>query len=222
MELASATYNRTSVAEGYGDSIRKRWIFYDLLTNKVADLASAYLPEEGLVIDLGCGTGEVAKRLEPTLKIRDAKYIGVDQSEEMFSEASDWLTECDGRDRLISFEIGDLRDRFRAGLPASVVILNLTLMYIPPEDRQFVVEAAYSSLSLGGALIIADRVDRYSGYFSEVVRLSDKHDFFRSGMEFSRNLRVIGFERPLSEGLVSDMDEFFRVGEISGYIKIKG
>jgi len=63
----------------------KRWLYVD--AHAALDRALAeYLPPNGRVLDLGCGTGANLERLL-SLGLPFGSYVGVDQSEEMLARA---------------------------------------------------------------------------------------------------------------------------------------
>jgi trans-aconitate 2-methyltransferase len=108
--------------------------FVDLLARVAAD-------EPGVVVDAGCGPGN----LTATLRERwpGARVLGVDSSADMVEAA----VRDHGRDERVTFERADLRDW---PLPADtdVVICNATLQWVP--DHEHVLARWAASLRPGG------------------------------------------------------------------------
>jgi tRNA (cmo5U34)-methyltransferase len=113
--------------------------------------------EPPLIVDLGASRGEQIARLASTLPFR-AQYLGCDVSEPMLDAARSDLSQL--------VEAGDLdlvAHDLRPGLPPfqrppSVILAVLTLMFVPIEHRQTLVEAAHAALAPGGAMIVVEKV----------------------------------------------------------------
>ena len=80
----------------------------------------------GLVVDLGCGPGELTAALAE--RWPGAEVIGVDSSPEMI-EAAQAMPAPARRGRL-SFALGDLRD-WRPTRPVDVIVSNAVLQWVP-------------------------------------------------------------------------------------------
>lgn len=77
--------------------------------------------EPRLVVDLGCGTGELTATL--ARRWPSAEVLGIDRSADMLAEAP--------RADRVTFRGGDLRDWARSGQGADVVISNAALQWVP-------------------------------------------------------------------------------------------
>lgn len=77
------TFRDESVAAGFERHVREQLPWYDLATGAVAHVARHYVPEFGLVYDLGASTGNIGRALAPTLKARSANLIAIEASAEM-------------------------------------------------------------------------------------------------------------------------------------------
>jgi trans-aconitate 2-methyltransferase len=97
--------------------------FFDLLGRVVAD-------RPDLVVDLGCGPGQ----LTATLASRwpDAEIEGIDSSPEMITSARELLADRAGSKAggRLSFALGDLRD-WNCGRPVDVIVSNAVLQWVP-------------------------------------------------------------------------------------------
>ena len=79
----SWTFKTAEVAQGFDQHVREQLPWYDLATGAIAHIARHYIPQNGLVYDVGCATGNVGRHLADTLAARHASLIGIDPSEEM-------------------------------------------------------------------------------------------------------------------------------------------
>jgi trans-aconitate 2-methyltransferase len=90
--------------------------------------------EPRLVVDLGCGPGQ----LTATLASRwpGAVIRGIDSSAEMISAADQLLRDADGARAAgrLSFAVGDVRD-WRPEGPVDVIVSNAVLQWIPGHEK---------------------------------------------------------------------------------------
>ncbi|MFW6258788.1 MAG: carboxy-S-adenosyl-L-methionine synthase CmoA [Halochromatium sp.] len=146
-------------------------VFADMLARSVPGLAElvrligllgARLAQPGTrVYDLGCSLGassaSILARLPPTLDDEDAaiRIYAVDQAPAMLDGLRLRLDEAIRRGRLQPI-CADLADVVIAD--ASLVVLNLTLQFLAPEQRLPLLRRIRAGLRPGGALILAEKV----------------------------------------------------------------
>jgi trans-aconitate 2-methyltransferase len=111
--------------------------FYDLLK-----LVTAKQSIE--VIDLGCGTGELTRKLADHLT--DAKVLGIDASGEMLKEASAFKT-----DRL-NFEQRSIEQQLKEDSKWDLVFSNAALQWL--DDHETLIPAVIALLKPGGQLLV--------------------------------------------------------------------
>jgi len=98
--------------------------FGDVRARPFADLM-ARVPAEapGLVVDLGCGPGNLTRTLGD--RWPDADVVGVDSSAEMVERAK-----ADGEGPRLRFQVADLRE-WEPERPVDVLTSNATLQWVP-------------------------------------------------------------------------------------------
>ncbi|MBP5462985.1 MAG: class I SAM-dependent methyltransferase [Lachnospiraceae bacterium] len=123
---------------------------YDEWAERITELLSRNgVPDGGIVAELGCGTGNISRRL------RDAGYdvIGIDASEEMlmvaqdkeYERLADWYDtlgendpdsdpECESPDGRITYLCQDIRSFELYGTTAAIVSVCDTLNYLLTKD----------------------------------------------------------------------------------------
>jgi trans-aconitate 2-methyltransferase len=118
--------------------------FYDLLARVGA-------PEPAVVVDLGCGSGELTASLAGRWPA--ARILGIDSSAEMIAAAASLTPAGTGigaaRPGEIRFELGDIRD-WQPEQPVDVLISNAVLQWVPDHDALLTRWA--SQLASGGWL----------------------------------------------------------------------
>ena len=62
------TFEDNDVAKNFNKHVREQLPFYDLATNAISHIARHYVPEDGLVYDVGASTGNIGKSITKLLK----------------------------------------------------------------------------------------------------------------------------------------------------------
>lgn len=120
---------------------------YDQWTEYLVDLLKEHGVSKGLLLDMGCGTGNITERLAAC----GYDMIGIDNSEEMLMEARDKMVES-GAD--ILYLLQDMRSFELYGTVAAVVSICDSMNYIlEKDDLQEVFRLVNNYLDPGGVFI---------------------------------------------------------------------
>lgn len=212
MEIpASWTFETSEVAKGFDNHVREQLPWYDLATNAITHIARHYIPQNGLVYDIGCATGNVGRNLSDTLEARKARLVGIDPSDEMrklydapgifiCSKAEDYQYE--------PFDLG---------------ILFLALMFVEPSKRVSYMAALYKNCKPGGAIILFDKLEPTQGYLGTIMyrlTLAGKYQAGVNAQEIiDKELSLAGVQRPISlKQLPCFPYQWFKFGDFAGYI----
>lgn len=142
-----------AVANVFDDMASRSIPLYQNVTVYLAEWVKRYYIPGTRVYDIGCSTGTTLINIAQILD-DSASLIGIDKSSDMLARAQDKLdaTGCAHRIQLINEDA-----RFLELKSASVVILNYTLQFLPPEDRVALLNKIFSSLEPGGILFISEK-----------------------------------------------------------------
>jgi tRNA (cmo5U34)-methyltransferase len=146
------------VAKVFDNMISRSVPFYNEIQRIQADLIMDFLPEDsGLVCDLGCSTGTTIEHLTKHSKCPvSARFIGYDNSESMLDKARDKLSgQIDAGKVSLSFaDLSCLPE-----LPhCHAVILNWTLQFVRPIDREQLLKNIYTALRPGGIVLLSEKI----------------------------------------------------------------
>ncbi len=143
-------------AENFGEAYNSfAWVYdtfmdnipYDQWTEYLTGLLREYGISEGLLLDMGCGTGNVTERLAAC----GYDMIGIDNSEEMLMEARNKVAES-GAD--ILYLLQDMRSFELYGTVAAVVSICDSMNYIlEKSDLKEVFRLVNNYLDPGGIFI---------------------------------------------------------------------
>jgi len=158
-------------AEVFDDMLDRSVPFYAEIQRMMGEIAGDFAVPGTRLYDLGCSTGTTFIGLDPAVPA-DVTFIGVDSSPEMLEKARRKLADY-GFSRpheLICLNLDE-------GVPilnASVVIMNLTLQFVRPLNRDGIISGIAHGLNDGGCLILVEKVLSQN---STINRLFIKHHY---------------------------------------------
>ncbi|BCS95023.1 carboxy-S-adenosyl-L-methionine synthase [Desulfoluna limicola] len=144
-----------NVAGVFNDMIHRSVPLYRETVKRQAQLAARFYKEGTAVIDLGCSNGNFGMRLLTEMGKRPLRMVAVDNSSPMLEIYQGLLDNHPAGEQieLIQANIQDL-----AMEPASVVVLNLTLQFLPMAERNALIARIHEALVPGGILLITEKV----------------------------------------------------------------
>lgn len=115
------------------------------------------------VLEIGCGTGNLTRRLLD----RGATVTAIDINPDMLAVARAKLAGMEAKLELREMAAVEIADRFEPG-SFDVVAATLALSEMSEAEQVYVLEAAYRLLRPGARLVIADEV-RASGFAARIL-----------------------------------------------------
>lgn len=140
-----------AVAAVFPDMAARSIPGYASLLHGIGAWAARHVRAGTACYDLGCSRGAVARRLLRARAGAPGPVRGVDSSPEM-------IAACRREPAAPGLEYACADIRTLELAPASVVVLNLTLHFLPPADRAPLLGRIARALDGGGALILSERV----------------------------------------------------------------
>lgn len=205
------TFKSNEVANGFDKHVHEQLPWYDLTTGVIAHVARHYIPEGGMVYDIGASTGNIGKAIADTLEARHAKIVALDNSESMKAEyaAPGSLTIADA----ITFEYESF----------DFAVCFLVLMFVPPAKRAGLIAKLRAKMNPGGAMVIFDKCQPVKGYVATVMSRLALAGKVAAGVDereiIAKELSLSGVQRPLDpKELGDDAQEIFRFGDFAGWI----
>jgi len=144
-----------AVARVFPDMIRRSVPGYSTLITMLGLLAQEYAQPGSNIYDLGCSLGAASLSMRRRIPHHDCHIIAVDNSEAMVAQCRDNIA-----DDISPIEVdvlcADIRElKFER---ASVVVLNFTLQFLPPEQRLQLLQNIYAGLLPGGVLVLSEKI----------------------------------------------------------------
>lgn len=142
------------VAEVFDDMLDRSIPFYQEVIKAIVLLLSHHLKHGDTVCDLGCSTGTALLAFARLLQDSHFRFIGIDNSQAMIDKAR-LKAELYSQEKSISYRRQDISG---LDLPETgAFILNYTLQFIRPLQRQPLVKRLYNNLKPGGLLILSEK-----------------------------------------------------------------
>ena len=148
------------VAAVFPDMIRRSVPGYETMVPVTGLIAARHLGEAGVAYDLGCSLGATTLAILQQNPHPGIKVIGVDNSEPMITGARQAIG-----DARASFVLQDLRETDVSG--AKVVVLNLVLQFVDPEDRLTLLRQLHEQMAPAGLLIVSEKVRHDESWLHE-------------------------------------------------------
>lgn len=216
--MKSWTFNSQEITKNFDSHVREQLPWYDMVTETVVFIVRNYLTPINTVMDIGCSTGNMIDKLLPLLKERNCEALGVEKSETMY----EYLDKKYINNLFVEIEHTDVVG-VDAYIPsAQVYILFLTLMFIPVDKRENLLNTIRARCNKGGAIIVVDKINDHEGYFSTVLKRLTWHFKILQGAKpediVKKEMELCGVQIPIDVNLVHDGKMFFRMGDFAGWV----
>lgn len=164
------------VAEVFPDMIQRSVPGYSNIISMIGMLAERFVMPGSQVYDLGCSLGAATLSVRRNIHHDGCKIIAVDNSPAMVERCRRHLNAFKAQTPVEVIE-GDIRDI--AIENASMVVLNFTLQFLEPNDRQLLLQKIYNGLVPGGALVLSEKFSFEDAQVGELL-FNMHHDFKRA------------------------------------------
>jgi len=143
------------VVEVFDDMLDRSVPFYRAVIDGSAQLLERFLQPGDTVYDLGCATGTTLLEFSRLLEHKELHFVGIDNSAPMLDKAR-LKTELYSKQEHISFLCEDITAFNHRG--ADAIILNYTMQFIRPLQREGFLKRLFENLRPGGILLISEKV----------------------------------------------------------------
>ncbi len=143
-----------AVADVFDDMITRSVPMYGEIIRRQAQLVERCCRPKARVYDMGCSTGNLAMALCARMPAGALEIVAVDSSQPMLDIFKKRL-DAAGRSADITVMCQDIRQlkMERAG----AVAVNFTLQFLPPPDRDLLLQRIYEALIPGGLLLFSEK-----------------------------------------------------------------
>lgn len=168
------------VAEVFPDMIQRSIPGYSNIITAIGMLAERFVAPHSNVYDLGCSRGAGILSIRRNLKCEGVKIIGVDNSPAMVERCRNHI-QAYHSEVPVEIVLEDIRKVEIQN--ASMVVLNFTLQFLPPEDRLALLTKIYQGLKPNGVLVLSEKFIFENEKINEL--LIDLHHTFKRANGYS-------------------------------------
>lgn len=174
-EIADFRFNK-QVADVFSDMIGRSVPGYRSIITMIETLTEHYSQPGSTLYDLGCSLGAATLSMRRGITTEGCKIISVDSSEAMVERCRK-VIERDHSPTPVEILCADIRDVEIH--QASVVVLNFTLQFIPPDERSRLLKKICAGMRPGGVVILSEKV-RFEDDHVNALLADIHHDFKRA------------------------------------------
>ena len=153
-EIVDFRFDET-VAGVFPDMIQRSVPGYATVISMIGTLAASFARPHSRCYDLGCSVGAATLAMRRNISGADCRVIAVDNAEAMVERCRQNITAA-GEGVPVDLICADIRDV--AIEQASMVVLNYTLQFIAPGQRDAVIARIHAGLQPGGVILLAEKI----------------------------------------------------------------
>lgn len=164
------------VAEVFPDMIQRSVPGYQTILHTLGLLTQRYAQAGSHLYDLGCSLGAASLMMRRHNPASGCKIIAVDNSAAMLERCQYHVNSYRG-DTPIELHCNNIQEVVINN--ASVVVLNFTLQFVSPEERQQMLTTIYQGMKPGGLLLLSEKIRSEDGVMNELL-IDLHHEFKRT------------------------------------------
>jgi tRNA (cmo5U34)-methyltransferase len=163
------------VVRVFPDMINRSVPGYGLIVPMIGMLARRYARENTVLYDLGCSLGAVSLAMQTTVREPGVRIVAVDRSADMIHQLNENLEQ--NPDALAPKIKTVQQDIALTPIQnASVVVLNFTLQFLQPAQRDGLLGRVAAGLVPGGILVLSEKI-RFEDEEEHALQTQWHHDF---------------------------------------------
>ena len=194
-DLVDFTFDK-SVADVFDDMVRRSVPGYQSMIEMVGLMVKTYGQDNTNYYDLGASTGAISLSLGLNNNHHNNRIIAVDNSINMTGKCKKNL---DGKISNFDVICSDIKDISYEN--SSIVVLNLTLQFIPVGHRQALIDKIYQGLMPGGVLIVSEKI--HFDDAKQQAKMTDLHLDFKRANGYSE-LEIAAKRQSIENVLITD------------------
>jgi len=186
------------VASVFGDMISRSVPGYGMMLDMIGVITREVVKPDTNCYDLGCSLGAGILSMRHNLPDDSCRIIGIDNSEAMTSRCQQIIDQDDSNSP-VAIRCQDIMDTHIEN--ASLVVLNLTLQFLEPSQREPLLEHIYNGLNPGGVLVLSEKTNMPNEH--EQDTLTDYYYAFKRQQGYS-DLEIAQKREALDDVLIPD------------------
>ena len=144
-----------AVARVFPDMLRRSIPGYAATLDAIHSLTAKHVQPATRLYDLGCSLGAATLAMRSAVAVDGCQIVAIDNAPAMIDRCRDLLAE-DSESTPVELLCGDVREVEYAN--ASIVVMNYTLQFLPPEDRDDLMRRIANGMNAGGLFLLSEKV----------------------------------------------------------------
>lgn len=142
------------VADVFPDMVERSIPGYHTIISTIGILTPRFAQQDSNIYDLGCSLGEATRAIRRNITLTGCKIYAVDNSPAMIERCRRHIGafKADTPVEIVEADINNIEIT-----NASMVVLNFTLQFLSPYDRQALLSRIYQGLRPNGILILSEK-----------------------------------------------------------------
>jgi len=207
-DLVDFTFDK-SVANVFDDMVRRSVPGYQSMVEMIGLMVKTYGQDNTNYYDLGASTGAISLALGLNNNHHNNRIIAIDNSVDMAGKCKNNL---DGKISNFDVICSDINDIIFEN--SSIIVLNLTLQFIPVEQRQALINKIYQGLKPGGVLLVSEKI--HFDDPKQQTKMTELHLDFKRANGYSE-LEIAAKRQSIENVLITDnqqthFDRFNKAG----------
>ncbi len=128
---------------------------YSTILSMIGDMAERYVQAGSDCYDLGCSLGAAILAMRHRVRAANCRIIGVDNSLAMIERCQS-IIDADSDETPVQLIADNIQSTQISN--ASMVVLNFTLQFIQPKERQTLLQRIFDGLRPGGILLLSEKI----------------------------------------------------------------
>lgn len=148
-----------NVAEVFPDMLKRSIPGYGASIEAIGSLAARFVRAGTTCYDLGCSLGAATLAMRQGISEPGCRIVAVDIAPAMIGRCREIIAEDDrlnGSDTEVDVVEQDICETMFSN--ASMVVLNYTLQFVDPAERNALLQRIYDGLNPGGILVLSEKV----------------------------------------------------------------
>ncbi len=156
-----------NIAKKFSSHISKSVPYYQDGHSLIANLSDFFLKDNSICYDIGSSTGTMLNKIVNRHKAKKIIYYGIETVPEMIKEAKKIKKEkTTSKINYLNKDVSKIKLK-----KADLIISYYTVQFIPPKNRQLIIDKIYKSLNWGGAFIMFEKIRASDARFQDIYSL---------------------------------------------------
>ena len=161
---SSWTFKDKNVAKNFDEHVSKSVPLYDEGHEIIMDMMPNFFNERTKIIDIGCSTGALMKKIRNNFLDHELDLVGIDISKEMINEAK-----RNSSDKTIKFNQQDFIKFKLNNESVDIFISYYTIQFIRPQIRMNYLRKIFDTLHWGGAFFWFEKTRGSDARFQDIL-----------------------------------------------------